>query len=327
MNSDQPSKSLYTTWQFYIGILATVLGVFIFTVFTSVVSLRWINPPVTSFILQQNWEELEADRYNLREWWVPGEDIPDHMKWAVISSEDQLFYEHNGFDIESIRDAYEEYREGTRVRGASTITQQVAKNLYLWPGQSFFRKGIEAGFTVLIELFLPKERILEIYLNIAEFGPGIFGLGKASDAFFDLSASQIEPDMAARLASVLPSPKRMRVEPPSPFAEERSRWVLAQMSRLSGISYMPELPADSLPDIDPIFTDSLDVFKQTGVSPSDSDTSSPVIKIMEFPRELYPNLKPDSLTVSPADSINSAADTLQSPPDTVDSDSLQTFDF
>jgi monofunctional glycosyltransferase len=144
----------------------------------SIISLRWLNPPFTSFTLREDWHEFGTERYNLREWWTPHDKLPHHLKWAVIASEDQNFHHHRGFDIESIREALEERREGVRRRGASTISQQVAKNLYLWPGESFVRKGIEAGITVLIELFWPKERILEVYLNIAEFGPGIFGVGK-----------------------------------------------------------------------------------------------------------------------------------------------------
>lgn len=202
----------------------------------SILSLRWINPPVTAFVLQENWQGLGLDRYNIRDAWVGQGDLPDHLQWAVVASEDQRFWHHRGFDVEAIQEALEERREGTRKRGASTISQQVAKNLYLWPAQSFIRKGIEAGITVLIELFWPKERILEVYLNIAEFGPGVFGVGKAAESFFGMDASQLVPEQSARLAAVLPSPKRMRVEPPSPYTLERSRWILRQMQLLRGRS-------------------------------------------------------------------------------------------
>lgn len=181
------------------------------------------------------------ERYSLREHWVDYENLPDHSAWAVVASEDQLFWEHWGFDFESIQEAWEDRQEGVRSRGASSITQQVAKNLFLWPAESFFRKGVEAVITVLIELFWPKERIMEVYLNIAEFGPGVFGIGKASHQFYDRPSSEIEPEMSARLAAVLPSPKRMRVNPPSPFTEERSGWILHQMTQLSGIPYIPQV--------------------------------------------------------------------------------------
>ena len=209
-------------------------------------------------MLREDWVALQQERYNLREWWVHGDEIPEHMKWAVVASEDQLFWEHRGFDVGSIREAWDDHQAGRRTRGASTISQQVAKNLFLSPAHSFFRKGIEAGITVFIELLWPKERIIEVYLNIAEFGPGTFGVGKAADFFWSSPASSINPDRAARLAAVLPSPKRMRAEPPSPYAYERSRWILRQMTQLTGTRYIQpdsagaaEIEEPELEDIDP----------------------------------------------------------------------------
>ena len=241
-DSTLQAKPFYKRPRFYgIAVLSTLLGLFLLLI-TSIIVLRWVNPPSTSFMLQQDWESLQTDRYSLRDHWVEYEDMPNHSAWAVVASEDQLFWGHNGFDFESIHEAWDDRQEGIRSRGASSITQQVAKNLYLWPAESFVRKGVEAGITVMIEVFWPKERIIEVYLNIAEFGPGVFGIGKASDQFFGLQASQIEPDMSARLAAVLPNPKRMRVNPPSPFAKERSRWILQQMTHLSGIAYVPVDP-------------------------------------------------------------------------------------
>jgi monofunctional biosynthetic peptidoglycan transglycosylase len=238
----------------YFGI--ALLSLFFLLIFT-ILLLRWVNPPFTSFTLQADWDQLERESYNLRTEWVHREEIPEHMIWAVVAAEDQLFFEHFGFDIESIQEAWEERREGERTRGASTISQQVAKNLFLSPAQSFFRKGVEAGITVLIELLWPKERIVEVYLNIAEFGPGVFGIGKASEVYFNRPASQLTPEMAARFAAVLPSPKRMRVNPPSPYTQERSRWILRQMNQLTGKTFYtfeannqpsddePEMPPDS----------------------------------------------------------------------------------
>lgn len=255
MNQKNNYKSLKT---FFIAAVSVVGGLFLILMI-SVLILRWVNPPFTSFTLQEDREVFEAERYNLREWWVPENQIPDHMKWAVIASEDQLFMEHHGFDIESIKEAIDEQREGRRTRGASTISQQTAKNLYLWPGQSLIRKGLEAVITVLIELFWPKERILEIYLNIAEFGPGLFGIGKTTNTLLGLPPSQLDPEMSARMAAVLPSPKRMRIEPPSPFALERSQWVLRQMTHLTGTSYAQVDSIEQTDDIDPFPTDSLSV--------------------------------------------------------------------
>lgn len=233
-----PKQPFYLRGKFYLYlVIGSILTIFI-ALLISVIALRWVNPPTTSFMQQQNWKDLQTEQYTLRDYWVDFDNLPRHSAWAVVASEDQLFWEHWGFDFESIEEAWEDRREGVRSRGASTITQQVAKNLYLWPAESFFRKGVEAGITVLLELFWPKERIIEVYLNIAEFGPGVFGIGKASEQFFGLPASELEPDMSARLAAVLPSPKRMRVSPPSPYAEERSHWILQQMTHLSGIAYV-----------------------------------------------------------------------------------------
>lgn len=219
--------------------LSLFVGAMLFLVLT-LLMLRWINPPFTSFTLQENWEELGQPRYSLRVHWVEWDRLPDHLKWAVIASEDQRFWEHHGLDLEAIGSALEEQTERGKVRGASTITQQVAKNLFLWPARSWFRKGIEAGLALLIELLWPKERILEVYLNCAEFGPGLFGVGRATEVYFGTVPEKLEPDASARLAAVLPSPKRMRVEPPSSYTRERSRWILRQMQQLSGVSYLPE---------------------------------------------------------------------------------------
>ena len=254
---NKETKSLFKKPGFYFKAVAATIAVFGIIFLLSVIVLRWFNPPFTSFTIQEDWAELGAEKYNLREYWIEATDIPEHLKWAVVASEDQLFWEHQGFDIESIKEAWEQRQTGQRSRGASTISQQVAKNLYLWPAHSFFRKGLEAGITVLIEFFWPKERIIEVYLNIAEFGPGLFGIGKASVHFFDQTATELSPEQAARMAAVLPSPKRMRVNPPSPYAEQRSRWILRQMTQLTGTAYIqipvPEDPEEE--DLDPLRLD------------------------------------------------------------------------
>ena len=254
---NKETKSLFKKPGFYFKAVAATIAVFGIIFLLSVIVLRWFNPPFTSFTIQEDWAELGAEKYNLREYWIEATDIPEHLKWAVVASEDQLFWEHQGFDIESIKEAWEQRQTGQRSRGASTISQQVAKNLYLWPAHSFFRKGLEAGITVLIEFFWPKERIIEVYLNIAEFGPGLFGIGKASVHFFDQTATELSPEQAARMAAVLPSPKRMRVNPPSPYAEQRSRWILRQMTQLTGTAYI-QIPVSEDPeeeDLDPLRLD------------------------------------------------------------------------
>lgn len=238
-DTDSPQKST-PEWKKILKITFGVLVVFVFGFLLLILSLRWVNPAFTAFTLQEDWDALGTERYNLSTYWVSADSIPSHLKLAAISSEDQRFEDHWGLDIEAINKAVSENKRREKRRGASTITQQVAKNLFLTPSQSYTRKGVEALIAVTIEVMWPKERILEVYLNIAEFGPGIFGIGKASNAFFDKHITDLVPNESARLAAVLPSPKRMTAEPPSPFVEERSRWILVQMTHLSGISYLPK---------------------------------------------------------------------------------------
>ena len=163
------------------------------------------------------------------------------MQLAVIASEDQKFPEHRGFDFASIGDALEDRDKGRRTRGASTITQQTAKNLFLWPGQSWLRKGIEAYFTVLIEWCWPKRRILEVYLNVAEFGRGVYGVEAAGRQYFRKSAAQLGPYDAALLAAVLPNPIRLKASSPSLYVRSRQRWIVDQMAGLGGSSYLAAL--------------------------------------------------------------------------------------
>lgn len=190
-------------------------------------ALRWLAPPTTAFMLFDADARVDLD-YEWTDWASIGSSVP----LAVLASEDQKFPSHFGFDLESIRDAIDDSRSGAQLRGASTISQQVAKNLFLWNGRSFVRKGIEAYFTLLIELTWPKQRILEVYVNVAEFGPGVFGVGAASRRFFAASPSTIGDAEAALLAAVLPNPKRLHADRPSAYVRERQRWILGQMYRL-----------------------------------------------------------------------------------------------
>jgi monofunctional biosynthetic peptidoglycan transglycosylase len=163
------------------------------------------------------------------------------MKVAVIASEDQTFPSHNGFDFKSIDKALEERERGRRTRGASTISQQVAKNLFLWNGRSWVRKGLEVYFTILIESMWPKQRILEVYLNVAEFGRGIYGVGAASETFFRKVPKRLTSADAALLAAVLPSPKRLRANAPSRYVRSRQTWIVDQMRGLGGTSLLEKL--------------------------------------------------------------------------------------
>jgi len=199
--------------------------------------------PVTAFMLADRLGALSAGEkdYRYAHDWVRWEDISPHAAVAVIAAEDQKFATHHGFDLESIDEALTEAKRGRRLRGASTITQQVAKNLFLWKGQSWFRKGLEAGFTVLIEGLWPKRRIIEVYLNSAEFGRGTWGVEAASRRYFGKPAAQLNRGEAALLAAVLPNPKRFRVEAPSNYVRQRQAWILGQMSQLGGTAYLDTL--------------------------------------------------------------------------------------
>ena len=206
----------------------------------AVLAWRWMDPITTSFILQRKASELLAggSARDIEHRWVALPGISPHAGLAVIASEDQRFVEHWGFDLNSIQEAIEERQSGGRVRGASTITQQVAKNLFLWPGRSWLRKGLEAYVTVLIELCWSKRRILEVYLNVAQFGDKTFGVAAASHRFFGKRASQLSAYEAALLAAVLPNPVRMRAEDPSAYVRQRARWIQRQMRALGGSGYV-----------------------------------------------------------------------------------------
>jgi monofunctional biosynthetic peptidoglycan transglycosylase len=209
----------------------------------AVVALRWIDPPFTAFMVQDRVTALVTREkgYDFRHEWRDFAQISPNLPLAVVAAEDQQFPLHHGFDFKQIDKALQDRERGRRVRGASTISQQVAKNLFLWPGQSWFRKGLEAGITVLIELAWPKQRILEVYLNVAEFGRGTWGAQAASKRFFRKDASRLTRAEAALLAAVLPAPKRYRADQPGPYVRKRQAWILRQMAALGGPAYLADL--------------------------------------------------------------------------------------
>jgi monofunctional biosynthetic peptidoglycan transglycosylase len=200
-----------------------------------VVAFRWIDPPFTMFMASDRIGALLSREKG--DW----PQISKHAAVAVIASEDQQFPFHRGFDFKQIDKALADRERGRRVRGASTISQQVAKNIFLWRGQSWFRKGLEAGITVLIEACWSKQRILEVYLNVAEFGRGTYGVQAASQRFFGKDAKKLTRSEAALLAAVLPAPTRFRVDAPSRYVKKRQAWILRQMGALGGTSYLAQL--------------------------------------------------------------------------------------
>jgi monofunctional biosynthetic peptidoglycan transglycosylase len=208
-----------------------------------VLCLRWISPPTSAFMMERYFEGLfqGEHRISIRYRWVDWGSISPHMALAVVAAEDQKFFHHWGFDFESISEAVENNKKRGRLRGASTITQQVARNLFLWPGRSYLRKGLEGYFTILLELLWSKKRILEVYLNIAEFGDGIYGVYAAAQSLLGKSPSELTRGDAALLAAVLPSPRRLKVRNPSPYVRERGRWIEEQMEQLGGVAYLRDV--------------------------------------------------------------------------------------
>jgi monofunctional biosynthetic peptidoglycan transglycosylase len=214
------------------GVLTTLLACLLFSV-GSVLLFRWVNPPYSAFMAETQlaaWASKDAS-YVSRHVWVDLNKISPNLPLAVVASEDQKFPEHHGFDVEAIEKAYALNQHRHRVHGASTISQQVAKNLFLWSGRSYFRKALEAGFTVLIEALWPKRRILEVYLNIAEFGHS------------NKRAARLPPSDAAVLAAVLPSPQRYSAAAPSPYVLGRRDWIMGQMQALGGPEMLGEIDA------------------------------------------------------------------------------------
>jgi monofunctional glycosyltransferase len=207
--------------------------------------LRWINPPYSAFMAQTQmaaWTKRDRS-YAFRHHWVDLNQISPNLPLAVVAAEDQKFPGHWGFDVAAIEKAYELNQHSDRVHGASTISQQVAKNLFLWSGRSYFRKGLEAYFTVLIEACWPKRRILEIYLNIAEFGYGTYGAEAAAQRFFHEPAAKLSRSDSAVLAAVLPNPQLLSAAAPSAYVQQRRDWILGQMQGLGGAEMLGEIDA------------------------------------------------------------------------------------
>lgn len=211
-------------------ILKKIFWILFFSHLVYLVALKWIDPPftITQLVSLFSGEGLQRDQISRSEMSV-------NARLAVIASEDQLFPDHNGFDFKSIEKAlaYNEKKPG-RIRGASTISQQVAKNVFLWQGRSWIRKGFEVYFTFLIELIWGKARILDVYLNVAEMGEGIYGIEAASRYYFKKPASKLTRKEAALIAACLPNPKKYKAVPASRYVNARAGWIKRQMNNLSG---------------------------------------------------------------------------------------------
>jgi monofunctional biosynthetic peptidoglycan transglycosylase len=219
-----------------LGLLAAVLGSVII-----VLLLRWLDPPYSAVMLQR----LVSEGAPQHQQWVAIDRIDPQMALAVVAAEDQRFPQHWGFDTDEIIAAVGDHLDGRPLRGASTISQQVARNLFLWQGRSYLRKGLEVWFTVLIEALWDKSRILEMYLNFAEMGPRTFGVGAASERYFQLPADRLGGRRAALLAAVLPNPVVYRADAPSAYVRQRRDWILQQMGNLGGPRYLQAVLASA----------------------------------------------------------------------------------
>ena len=207
-----------------------------------VLLLRWLPPPGSALMLERKLQSWGSGQpIDLQRSWRPWEELPDDLKIAVIAAEDQKFAEHWGFDLDAIQAALAHNERGGSLRGASTLSQQVAKNLFLWSDRSWLRKGLEAWFTGLIELCWSKQRILEVYLNTVEWGDGIFGAEAAARAHFGIGAAYLSKQQAALLAAVLPNPREWSPRRPGSYVVRRATWIRQQMWQLGGSHYLNQL--------------------------------------------------------------------------------------
>jgi monofunctional glycosyltransferase len=218
-----------------------VLAVLVSSILT-VLFLRFVPVPFSALMVERRVESwFTPGSYHSRHDWVPLEDIAPCMGVAVIAAEDQNFADHFGFDWKAIEKAVEHNEHSRRKRGASTVSQQTAKNIFLWSSRSWVRKGFEVYFTLLIETLWPKQRILEVYLNSVEFGDGVFGVEAAARSFFGKSAKNLRPSEAALLAAVLPNPHRFKAAAPSGYIRGRQEWILGQMRQMGGDQVVKDL--------------------------------------------------------------------------------------
>lgn len=237
LDDDLPPAPRRPWWRRLLRALGWLLLGFVLLSIGWVLAYRVIDPPLSGLMLERRVEAWVAGvPYREQRCALPA--LPETLALAVVASEDQRFFEHRGFDWAELQRAVDSARAGGRLRGASTISQQVAKNLFLWSGRSWLRKGLEAWFTVLVEALLPKSRILDLYLQVAEWGPGVYGACAAARRYYGRAAGTLGAEQAARLAVLLPAPRRYRLDRPSAYLEQRQRWVQQQMRQLGGVAWL-----------------------------------------------------------------------------------------
>lgn len=215
-----------TMWFFIISIGLTIIYRFVPVPFTPLMVIR---------LVEQTFDSEKKVR--LYKDWVPMSEMSKNAPQAVFAAEDQKFLDHKGFDFEAMEKAWENNKKGKRIKGASTITQQTVKNVFLWPSRSYIRKGLEAYFTVLVELLWSKERIMEVYLNVIEMGYGIYGIEAASQAYYNKPAAKLNRNQAAMIAAVLPNPIRWTPAKPTGYIRGRQSWIMRQMNNLEPLGF------------------------------------------------------------------------------------------
>jgi monofunctional glycosyltransferase len=247
MTSTQHKSAKRSRWRKFLRFIFVWLPVAFLIFSTSqVLLIRWVDPFGSSFMLGRQVDAWIAKDWNFKVsyQWKDRDQLSKHLPIALVAAEDQKFPEHDGFDFEAMEKALENNKKSKKIKGGSTISQQVAKNLFCWNGRGFMRyvrKPFEAWYTFLIETFWPKHRIIEVYANIAEFGDGVYGAESAAKKFFGKSAKNLTANESARLAAVLPNPKKYNAKNPGPYVNKRVRWIQRQMRQLGGPGYLAEV--------------------------------------------------------------------------------------
>lgn len=228
-------KLVRTIWRI---IWKTTMWFFIISIGLTII-YRFVPVPITPLMVIRLVEQTFDSEKKVRLYkdWVPMSEISRHAPQAVFAAEDQKFLTHKGFDFEAMEKAWENNKKGKRIKGASTITQQTVKNVFLWPSRSYLRKGLEAYFTVLVELLWSKERIMEVYLNVIEMGDGIYGIEAASQAYYNKPAAKLNRNQAAMIAAVLPNPIRWTPAKPTGYIRGRQSWIMRQMNNLEPLGF------------------------------------------------------------------------------------------
>lgn len=230
-------------WPRFKKLFLQLVLLFFVSTFGSVFFYRYVPVYFTPLMFIRSLQSLAEEKFvGMSKTWVPIEEIAPSVQKAVLKSEDYKFFEHNGFDYEAIEKAMKYNQTHKRKKGASTISQQTAKNVFLWPRRDWIRKGLEAYFTVLIEVMWPKERIMEVYLNVVELGSGVYGVEAASQKFFKKNAKSINSSQASLIAAVLPNPRRFRIDRPSAYVTSRQHRILNRVA--------PEIPRVEQPSTD-----------------------------------------------------------------------------